>query len=96
MSPGECLALAPSDERAINELANPWAHQICAAWHASREKIIECGRLLIEAKASLPHGAFERMVERDLPFNPSTAQRLMKIARDPRLTNPAHVQHLPP
>jgi N6-adenosine-specific RNA methylase IME4 len=35
------------------------------------------------------------MVERSLPFTSSTAQRLIKIARDPRLSNPAHVQLLP-
>jgi hypothetical protein len=36
------------------------------------------------------------MVEHELPFGSSTAERLMAIAHDRRLTNPAHGQHLPP
>jgi protein gp37 len=36
------------------------------------------------------------MIENDLPFKPSTAQRLMKIAADERLSNAAHGQFLPP
>ena len=38
------------------------------------------------------------MVESDLPFGPSPAQRLMKVMKvssDARLTNAAHGQHLP-
>lgn len=73
-----------------------WTQRITAAWNKSRDSIIETGRLLIEAKVKLPHGAFEVMVENELPFKPSTAQRLMIIARDQRLVNPAHVQLLPP
>jgi hypothetical protein len=57
---------------------------------------LEAGRLLIEAKAALPHGSFLYMVDSELPFKRSTAFRLMTIAADPRLTNGAHVQHLPP
>jgi hypothetical protein len=36
------------------------------------------------------------MIEGALQFKASTAQRLMKIAADERLANPAHVQLLPP
>jgi hypothetical protein len=73
-----------------------WAERITVAWQSSVEGILEAGRLLIEAKASLPHGEFAEMVESDLPFTPGTAARLMKIARDERITNPAHVPFLPP
>jgi N6-adenosine-specific RNA methylase IME4 len=73
-----------------------FTQKIVAAWRSSFEGILETGRLLTEAKAKLPHGTFEAMVENDLPFKPSTAQRLMKIASDERLANPAHVQLLPP
>jgi len=73
-----------------------WAERIAAAWQSSLDGIFEVGRLLAEAKAALPHGAFERMVESELPFSPSTAQRLMIVASDQRLANPAHVQLLPP
>jgi hypothetical protein len=66
------------------------------AWRSSLSGILEAGRLIAEAKAALPHGEFMAMVENDLPFKPSTAQRHMKIASDERLSNAAHVQHLPP
>jgi hypothetical protein len=48
------------------------------------------------AKRALPHGEFERMIEGSLPLSASTAQRLMSIARNPVLSDPAHVQLLPP
>jgi hypothetical protein len=47
----------------------------------SAERRRSC-RQLIAAKDALDHDEFEAMVERDLPFQPSTAQRLMKIAAD--------------
>jgi len=73
-----------------------WAERIAAAWQASLAGIFEAGRLLIAAKADLGHGEFEQMIETELPFKPSTAQRLMIIARDQRLSNPAHGQLFPP
>ena len=73
-----------------------WAARIESAWRSAVTGVMETGRLLAEAKAALPHGAFTAMIEADLPFKPSTAQRLMRIAADERLSNPAHVQHLPP
>jgi Protein of unknown function (DUF3102) len=69
-----------------------WAGQISAAWRSSIEAIFECGRLLIAAKDALDHGEFTKMVEHDLPFGERTAQRLMVIARDTRLTNPTHAR----
>jgi len=43
----------------------------------------------------LPHGEFGAMCESKLPFSDRTAQRLMAIAEDPRLSNPTHVSYLP-
>ena len=40
-------------------------------------------------------GIFEAMVEDDLPFGKRTAQRLMAIASDQRLSNTTHVSLLP-
>src|ERR1044072_1346920 len=75
--------------------ASAWATRISACWRASFEAILEVGRLLTEAKEALPHGGFLGMIERDLPFSASTAARLMKISADERISNPAHVQHMP-
>jgi N6-adenosine-specific RNA methylase IME4 len=73
-----------------------WADRIAAAWRKSVEGVIEAGRLLAAAKAALPRGVFLEMIERDLPFKARTAQRLMAIAADGRLTNATHVSLLPP
>jgi N6-adenosine-specific RNA methylase IME4 len=82
----------------MSELASitrPWADQITEIWHRTRDGFFEMGRKLIEAKIALPHGAFLRMIESELPFGPDTAQRFMAIASDPKLTNAASVRHLP-
>jgi hypothetical protein len=72
-----------------------WCNRIESAWDASRESTIEVGRLLIAAKEELPHGEFGKMLESELPFSGRTAQRLMRIADDPRLTNTTHASLLP-
>jgi N6-adenosine-specific RNA methylase IME4 len=80
----------------VDATAESWAMRIAACWRASVEAILEVGRLLAAAKEALPHGEFGAMCQELLPFSASTAQRLMAIAADPKLSNPAHVQHLPP
>lgn len=75
--------------------ARIWAARITERWRASVQAIIDVGRILLEAKARMPHGAFGDMCETQLPFSARTAQRLMAIASDNRLTNPTHVSLLP-
>lgn len=75
--------------------AKAWAAKINAEWRKSLESVIEAGRILLEAKASLLHGQFTLMVEQELDFNPRTAQRLMAIAQDVRLANPVISPRLP-
>jgi N6-adenosine-specific RNA methylase IME4 len=72
-----------------------WAQRITAAWRSTITGILEAGRLIAEAKAALPHGEFLAMLKGELPFKPSTAARLMKIAADTRLSNVAHGPLLP-
>lgn len=79
----------------VSANARVWAARITECWRSSVEGIIRTGCLLLEAKAVLVHGEFGAMCSRELPFSESTAQRLMAIARDPRISNPAHVQLLP-
>ena len=74
-------------ERAIKQQA---VKRITAAWQKSVSGIIECGRLLNEAKAEFPPGEFTVMVDEDLPFSARTSEYLMAIARDQRLVNPHH------
>lgn len=73
-----------------------WASRISERWQASVEAIIDVGRMLIQAKAELAHGEFGAMCEGELPFSARTAQRLMSISHDRRLTNATHASVLPP
>ena len=72
-----------------------WAAEICAVHKQTVEGYLKLGHTLIAAKKALPHGQFQAMISSDLPFDASTAQRLMKIARDPRLRKAAPGQLLP-
>lgn len=75
--------------------ARYYADQISASWRQSVEGIFSAGRWLVEAKASLPHGEYEAMVEGMLPFGKRAAQMLAAVATDPRLENANHGSHLP-
>ena len=64
---------------------------IAQRWQDSVLAIIDVGKLLLGAKAALPHGEFGAMVESDkVPFGVRTAQRLMMIAEHSILAN-AHL-----
>jgi hypothetical protein len=81
------------------EKVQPWddhARAISAAWQKGLDSILETGRLLLKAKEELDeHGAWLPMIRKHLPFGPNMAQRLMKIARNPILTNTARAPFLP-
>jgi hypothetical protein len=47
------------------------------------------------SKDELKHGEFLKMIENNLPFKRSTAQALMKIAADRRITKNQHAGCLP-
>jgi hypothetical protein len=53
-----------------------------AAARTSVEKAVEAGKLLIEAKAALPHGQWLPWL-RDIGLSPRTAQRYMQLALVP-------------
>src|SRR5438132_1611612 len=74
----------------------PWATKIAGAWQKTTAAVIETGLLLIEARRALGRGAFDTMVHTNLPFSERTAQRLMRIASHPVLSNPTRVSLLPP
>ena len=72
-----------------------WSAKITQQRQASLAAILECGNLLRQAKDRLAHGEFQNMIERDLPFGPRTAQRLMALAAHPCITNATYASHLP-
>ncbi|MBP2302727.1 DUF3102 domain-containing protein [Azospirillum picis] len=57
-----------------------FADAILRLWTEAEENFLAIGRYLNHAKTVLDHGDFMGMVERDLPFRYSTANRLMKVA----------------
>jgi hypothetical protein len=87
---------------ASKKRADYWAPRIHAEWRKSVEGIINVGRQLLAAKEACEQGEFSRLftgsenaVSEPVPFTLNTAERLMRIARTPALTNSAHVQSLP-
>jgi hypothetical protein len=73
-----------------------WAGRINAAAQKTTEGIIEAGQALLQAKQHLRPGDFHAMINDRLAFTPRTAQRLMKIAAHPVLSDATHVSRLPP
>lgn len=57
------------------------------------QNIIEIGKRLIEAKKQLPHGMWEQWLSKEVEFNRSTANNLMRIAE--QFSNVQPVGHLP-
>jgi hypothetical protein len=76
-------------------LSVKYAQRIINCSRKSVESIIERGQLLIAAKNELKHGEFLKMIKNNLPFKRSTAQALMKIANDKRITKNQHADCLP-
>jgi hypothetical protein len=90
MSEARNLTVVTSSARAVD-----YAPRICAAWNRAFAAIIETGRLLIQAKAALPHGEWGKLFDRKLlPFDRRAAQCLMQVASDRRIRT--NGSHLPP
>src|SRR6266516_4406008 len=102
------MASKPKTSTALTVYSNDpqkWATRVRDAMKlgAVAGLTIAGGQALIDAKADLKHGEWERMfndheeaVKDPLPFGNSTGFRLMKIATSKILSNPAHGQVLPP
>jgi hypothetical protein len=79
----------PTDDR-YSELLTPskviftsrdsTVFEIRRLWKKTQQDFLTIGRWLIAAKQALPHGEFDDMVERDLPFSPSVARQLRTVA----------------
>jgi hypothetical protein len=69
------VVLSPTE---LSEVAN----RIRSLRQAATLHAIEIGRELLRVKASLPHGAFAKWVEKECQFKIRTAQDLMKLARE--------------
>ncbi len=72
-----------------------FAERIRDSYYKTVDAFFTTGRLLNESKVALKHGEFLDMVESDLPFSVSTAERLMKIVRDDRIIEAKEQNLLP-
>jgi hypothetical protein len=73
-----------------------WAAVIRADHKRFVDDFFKTGDDLIAAKRDLvDHGEFLAMIEHDLPFGAKNAQRMMRVARDPKLRKGARVHLLP-
>jgi hypothetical protein len=63
------------------ETADEFTEAIGVLWGKAEGYFLEIGRHLIKAKDMLPHGEFQVMIDKRLPFQPAMANKLMAVAR---------------
>ena len=47
-----------------------YVREINRLWSEARDKFLAIGEYLVQAKETLPHGEYEKMIESRLPFKP--------------------------
>lgn len=79
-----------------------YAASINSEWRKSVKAIVDVGNLLRQAKRLCGHGEFLRLfkghenaVSEPLPFGEDAAERLMRVASHPVLSNPDQSRNLP-
>jgi hypothetical protein len=82
-------AVVPFDRR------DQYAAEIHALWKQAQSAFLRIGHYLDLAKERLPHGEFEEMIERDLPFDRRTAFMIRSAARAVR-SGRLPAERLPP
>jgi hypothetical protein len=95
----DVVTVEPQATQAPTSQPKSWEEYATAVslhWGRAVDAIVETGRVLLEAKDALRHGAFQAMVRTKLPFNDATARKLMAIARHHVISNRSHVSALPP
>lgn len=73
-------AVALADAKVTLTTPHDYAAEISRLWADAQRRFLEIGHHLLKAKENLPHGEFLPMLERDLPFSRSVANRLMAVA----------------
>lgn len=72
-----------------------FANQIRIRWSKARESILEVGRLIIQARETLPREEYSKFIKNDLPFNYSTLQKLKNLAQNEKINDPKNKDLLP-
>ena len=62
------------------ERREDFAREISTLWKRAQATFLTIGEYLTLAKAKLPHGEFNSMIERDLPFSPNTGFQIRMAA----------------
>jgi hypothetical protein len=57
-----------------------FVREIHGLWQRAQTTFLTIGKYLTLAKANLPHGDYETMIGRDLPFSPVTARQIRAAA----------------
>jgi len=78
----------------LHSTVDYWVGKIMPSLDRAAEAWIQAGVDLNEAKAAVAHGQFGRVVA-ELGMSPSTATRIMAIARNPVISDRAHGHALP-
>lgn len=67
---------------AVVELSSrtEFVREIIRLWRESQARFLTIGRYLVQARSKLPHGEYQTMVERDLPFGIHVAYQLRAVA----------------
>jgi hypothetical protein len=79
----------------LNTRRKEFAQKLQALQRRTVDDLFEMGRVLIQAKAALPHGEWTALVTEDMHWNMNAAQRLMAVARHPTLSKTATLPLLP-
>ncbi len=86
------MLVAKSTEKV--ETVESYKVKIVTNWNKSKESIIEVGRLLADAKQKLSKDEWTEL-EDNLPFCKRTANRLISVGSDKRITSGTHTSQLP-
>jgi len=57
-----------------------YAEELTRLWREAQDRFVAIGEYLLQAKETLPHGDYEKMVEVDLPFGRAVAHTLRTVA----------------
>ena len=91
----ERMKKSPTPSKPSREV-QAYANKISLAWRSALESILKVGQLLHEAQAKLDPKSWQDLINKELPFERRTAEKLVKIASDKRITNKKHLPYLPP
>ncbi len=69
--------------------------KIGESWRKTLKGILETAKLLVEAELHLHKEDWNALLEDGLPFHRTIAYKLIKVAKDSRINDPAHVHLMP-